>query len=205
MLAALLALPGCATTGAIHGKLHLAPRGKSPATSRVVRGGPRSDTITNAVVYVDKLPSNRPAPRAAKPRLPVTVLQRNHRFVPHVLPVVAGTTVRFENRDRIYHNVFSISRAKHFEAGGCPPRHSRKVTFDKPGEVRLFCEVDPKMGGFVFVVPNDVYTQPDSTGAFSLRGLPRGKYRIRVWHPTRGRVSRNVDIRSRDAAISLRI
>ncbi len=35
--------------------------------------------------------------------------QRNEAFVPHVLAIVAGTTVDFPNNDTTYHNVFSLS------------------------------------------------------------------------------------------------
>ena len=36
--------------------------------------------------------------------------QRNETFVPHVLAITTGTTVDFPNSDRIYHNVFSLSK-----------------------------------------------------------------------------------------------
>ena len=38
--------------------------------------------------------------------------QRNETFVPHVLAIVAGTTVDFPNNDRTYHNVFSLSKTQ---------------------------------------------------------------------------------------------
>ena len=66
-------------------------------------------TDRRSVVYLD------PAPRAAfdtreepRPRMD----QRNETFVPHVLAIVAGTTVDFPNSDHTYHNVFSLSKTK---------------------------------------------------------------------------------------------
>ena len=47
----------------------------------------------------------------------VVLDQKNQTFVPHVLAIVAGTTVDFPNSDRIYHNAFSLSRAKSFDLG----------------------------------------------------------------------------------------
>ncbi len=46
--------------------------------------------------------------------------QRNETFVPHVLAIVAGTTVDFPNNDRTYHNVFSLgdlTRRIHLPSG----------------------------------------------------------------------------------------
>ena len=43
--------------------------------------------------------------------------QRNETFVPHVLAIVAGTTVDFPNSDHTYHNVFSLSKTKSFDLG----------------------------------------------------------------------------------------
>src|SRR5205823_5478602 len=41
--------------------------------------------------------------------------QRNETFVPHVLAITIGTIVDFPNSDRIYHNVFSLSKTKRFD------------------------------------------------------------------------------------------
>src|SRR5438874_737260 len=58
---------------------------------------------SNAVVYIDKIPGKTFAP----PSAPVPLDQVNLTFVPHVLPVLAGTKVAFPNSDDIRHNVFS--------------------------------------------------------------------------------------------------
>ena len=108
--------------------------------------------------------------------------------------VTVGSTVRFANRDRVYHNVFSVSPAKRFDIGKYAPHQMRQVTFDTPGVVELFCGIDPSMAGFVFVVPHQVFTRPDATGAFLLPKLPRGSYILKAWHPSLGRVSRKVEM-----------
>ena len=70
--------------------------------------------LRRGVVYVET------APQAAfDEREPGRVVmdQRNEMFVPHVLAVTVGTVVDFPNSDAIYHNVFSLSRAKRFDLG----------------------------------------------------------------------------------------
>ena len=63
------------------------------------------------------------------------VAQHGATFSPHVLPVLAGTTVEWPNNDEIFHNVFSMSDAAQFDLGlykGDPKE--AKWTFDKPGK-----------------------------------------------------------------------
>ena len=121
----------------------------------------------------------------------------------HVGP---GTTVRFENRGRTWHNVFSISPTKPFDVGKYAPRQSREVVFDRPGVVPLLCELDPDESGFVFVAPNHAFARPDRAGAFVLAGIPGGEYRLVVWHPGFGRLERDVTVPRRGGVtVALRL
>src|SRR5690606_11086411 len=90
----------------------LAPAAKAEAATGAVRGTFTSlqrlltrgaTSQRDVVVY---LRSAAPAEHAP-PREPVVVVQEKLAFQPHVLPVVRGTTVRFENRDDVDHNVYS--------------------------------------------------------------------------------------------------
>src|SRR5579859_1687884 len=64
------------------------------------------------VVSVEDISGTFPVPAAA-----ATMDQKGLRFVPHVLPILVGTTVEFPNNDPLLHNVFSISDAKRFNLG----------------------------------------------------------------------------------------
>jgi hypothetical protein len=131
--------------------------------------------------------------------------QVDHRFIPRVVAVAPGTTVHFENRDRVYHNVFSISPARRFDLGKYGPRKSYGVKFDTPGVVQLYCDIDPSMAGFVFVAPSAIFTQPDAMGTFELPNLPRGAYTLKAWHPSFGHLTHRVVVPQRgDAEVTLR-
>src|SRR4029077_1016745 len=71
--------------------------------------------------------------------------QRNESFVPHVLAVTTGTTVDFPNSDHIYHNVFSLSKIARFDLGRYAAGHSNHWRFDRPGIVRVFCDIHSHM------------------------------------------------------------
>jgi len=133
---------------------------------------------SNAVIYVDKIPG-----RAFQPPVkPVVLDQINLTFVPHVLPVLAGTTVAFPNSDEVRHNVFSPSPPKRFNLGTYPRGVTRTVTFDKPGEVALLCNVHAEMSAYVVVLETPFFAVTGRDGSFSIVGVPPGEHTVKVWH-----------------------
>ena len=87
--------------------------------------------------------------------------QREIKFIPRVLPVLAGTTVSFPNNDTTWHNVYSKADAKEFDLGLYPAGETRSVTFDKPGIVRILCNVHPNMEAFIVVMEHRYFSTLD--------------------------------------------
>ncbi|MFQ5665610.1 MAG: plastocyanin/azurin family copper-binding protein [Candidatus Binatia bacterium] len=149
------------------------------AASDIVKGTvvlPRdSGSVRNVVVYLEG---------AIGTPMPSTVVidQKGLKFVPHVVAIVKGSTVKFLNSDPVFHNVYSSSATKRFDLGMFAQGESRNVTFDTPGVVELRCAVHPKMQGFVLVLENNYFTTPDERGDFQIGGVPRGRYKLRAWH-----------------------
>jgi plastocyanin len=141
---------------------------------------PESNEFVNVVVYLDT------APPAAEPvDVPLRTLaiaQRNETFVPHVLAVLAGSTVQFPNADPVFHNVFSLSSARSFDLGRYPRGASKSVRFDKRGIVQVFCHIHSDMSAIVLVLGNPFFAVPDAAGRYRLDGVPPGDYRLVVWH-----------------------
>jgi len=108
--------------------------------------------------------------------------QRDLQFHPRVLPILAGTTVDFPNRDNLFHNVFSYSRPKEFDLGRYPKDASRSVTFDEPGIVRVYCDIHSHMNATILVLRNPYFTAPADDGTFSLRHIPEGDYTLVLWY-----------------------
>jgi hypothetical protein len=110
--------------------------------------------------------------------------QKNLLFAPHVLPVLAGTTVDFVNSDAVLHNVFSPDKCcEQFNLGSWPQGQSRPYTFKARCVATLLCKVHPEMEGFIVVVPTPWFAVTDKTGAYSIKDLPDGSYAVKVWHP----------------------
>ena len=118
---------------------------------------------------------------AAQPRV-VKVLQTHKEFVPHVTAIPVGGTVDFPNFDPIFHNAFSNFSGQPFDVGLYAPGTSQRVSFRRPGIVRVFCNIHPTMSAVIVVVRTPYVAVSDKKGAFSLDGVPPGEYMLRVFH-----------------------
>lgn len=136
------------------------------------------DERSNIVVYIERVAGSAPASAIDTAR----IRQRGERFLPHVLPVVRGTTVAFPNEDRLYHNVFSLSAANTFDLGRFPRGHSRAVSFDVPGVVQVFCHIHSDMSAVVLVLDNPHYAVPGGDGGYAIPNLPPGEYTLVAFH-----------------------
>lgn len=145
----------------------------------------------DAVVYVDTIPGAAFEP----PEKPVVMDQRELEFIPHVLPVLVGTTVDFLNSDAVLHNVFTPDKcAGRFNLGSWPQGETRSYTFDKPCVAALLCNVHPEMEGFVLALPTPYFAVSDRDGAYAIEGLPDGDYTVKVWHPKLAELSDSLTV-----------
>lgn len=111
------------------------------------------------------------------------VSQRGASFSPHILPVLVGTTVEWPNFDDIFHNVFSMSESKPFDLDlykGNPPE--KRVRFDKPGRVDVFCSIHSQMSCVVLVLENPYFALTDAKGRYTIPQVPPGTYKLKAWY-----------------------
>ena len=120
--------------------------------------------------------------------------QRDETFVPHVLAVTAGTVVDFTNNDRTYHNVFSFTKGNRFDLGRYGRGHSKAVRFDRPGIVRVFCDIHSHMSAFVLVFGHRFFAVTDGEGRYQIDGVPPGTYTLVAWNDGQPRDSRTVSV-----------
>jgi plastocyanin len=136
------------------------------------------------VVYVDGVTATNATPDTNVVQVTtLKVAQESAKFSPHILPVLAGTTVEWPNNDDIFHNVFSVSDVAQFDLGlykGSPPE--KKWTFDQPGKVDVFCSIHANMHCIVMVMPNPYFASTDNHGNYKISGVPPGTYKLKAWH-----------------------
>jgi len=157
-LALLAAGPALAEGGAVTGKVTAQP----------------ARFLDETVVYLKGVPG-RPSP------LTHEMDQKGMKFVPLVLVVVPGDTVRFLNHDHDDHNVFSPD-GDAFNLGTFKEGETRSRTFDEPGAYRIKCSIHPEMLGWVFVAPGRHAAVVDRKGRYALKDVPPGAYQLAVWN-----------------------
>lgn len=136
--------------------------------------------VENVVVYVKDAAATTVQPRRT------AIRQRGETFLPRVVAVPIGSTVDFPNDDPIFHNVFSLSRARTFNLGRFPRGESRGVRFDKTGIVKVFCDIHSHMAATVIVFNHPWFTVPDADGGFELDNLAAGNHQVTAWHERLG-------------------
>ena len=153
-----------------------------------------------AVVYLETAPQ-----KAFGGREPgkVALDQQHETFIPHVLPIIVGTTVEFLNSDVTFHNVFSFSKPKRFDLGRYPNGHSRLVRFDTPGIVRVFCEIHSHMSAYILVFSHPFFAVTDEAGRYEIAGVPPGSYVVTVWNEATPSESRPVRLSADDDVAEL--
>lgn len=141
--------------------------------------------LPHAVVYIDSVKGDFVPPEAH------SMMDQEHLvFKPHVLPVLAGTTVDFLNSDDVAHNVFTPDKAADkFNLGTWPKGEIKSFKFekrcDKVCDAVMLCNVHPEMEAFVVIMQNPYFSTTDEEGKFTIEDVPAGEYTLCVWHPKR--------------------
>lgn len=152
--------------------------------------GPRLPASLSGYVTIDGKPIDGlgmvmlwPEKGKAKRRTPKQriVEQRDKTFLPRVLAVPPGSTVAFPNFDGVFHNVFSISAPKKFDIGLYKDGDTREVKFERPGIVRLGCNIHAKMASYIVVVDAPHYIVTEGAKEFTFKSLKPGTYKARAW------------------------
>jgi len=191
-----------AAGGTIRGRVELrrvaSPVERRPNVSDL--GAPLARDVSDrlrSVVYLESAP--RRAFEQSQPGHAV-LDQRDERFVPHVLAITTGTSVDFPNSDRIYHNVFSLSKAARFDLGRYAVGHSKSVRFDQAGIVRVFCDIHSHMNAFILVFSHPFFAVTDEEGRYRIENVPPGTYSVVAWNEGLSSESRPVTVLDGGAA-----
>jgi len=198
------ARPAPAQEGRIYGRIFITAGNES---NRTFRGRIYRNRLTSVKAQSENSGSTRSAFEdviiavyplsfsiSAEPLTNARLVQKNAEFIPHVLPVTPGTEIQFINLDKFYHNVFSITPGASFNIGRRPTGTIITRRLDKPGEVKLFCEIHSQMNASVYILDTPYFTQANRNGVYLLDKLPAGKYRVDVIHPDYKTISREIEI-----------
>ncbi len=157
---------------------------------------PQGVVVTDTVVYL----TGEGLAHCAQASIPAVLNQRDIAFVPHVLPVVAGTKVELRNSDTILHTVHTASQKNPVFDRPELGNQTAEVTFDHPEVIPITCDVHSQMSAYIVVVPTPCFTKTASNGSFTLTDIPPGKYRLVAWHEKYSAAETEVEIAAGQAA-----
>lgn len=179
------AAPSQSATGTIRGKVvYVADPQRPWRLGRYYIGNPRSGELAEAVVAISKRRLQAPD-GDHKPSM-VTVDQKNFQFVPETVAIRAGDRVRFLNSDDHVHNVRAF-HPKHSFNVNMPAGSEHQETFPFASGIhqpyRIECVYHSAMRAWVFVFNHPWFAVTGKDGAFELRNVVPGDYRLEVFHP----------------------
>ena len=189
--------------GVIRGRVEVrrtaAPVERRPNVNDLGMHAPRDmPDLRRSVVYLESAPSLA-FPDSEPQRAMMD--QRNETFVPHVLAITVGTTVDFPNSDNTYHNVFSLRGPRPFDLGRYAAGNSKSVRFDRPGIVRVFCEIHSHMSAFILVFNHRYFSVTSADGRYQISRVPPGRYTLVAWNEGAIRESRPLVISDEGGAV----
>jgi plastocyanin len=174
--------------------LFVGDAGSKPSTGSVtgavsVKG--TKGTQKGVIVYLEDVPGTPTVPKNH-----AVIRQREKQFDPPLTVVVKGTTIDFPNEDKIFHNVFSVSRPARFDLGLYKSGTAKSVEFKRSGVVDVYCNIHPEMIAKVRILENGYYTISDGKGAFRIDGVPEGTYPIVAWLPSGDEAKGSVTVKA---------
>jgi hypothetical protein len=77
--------------------------------------------------------------------------------------------------------VFSLSKTHPFDLGRYPPGKTGFQRFDRPGMVRVFCDIHSHMSAYILVFSHPYFAVTDVDGSYEIPNVPAGSYSVVVW------------------------
>jgi plastocyanin len=119
----------------------------------------------------------------------------NKSYSPKMMTISRNETMKFINRDKIKHNVFSTSGKNSFDLGTYGEGADNKVSLKIPGIVKVYCNIHPEMVSFISVSDYNYSAITAEDGSYTIGDLPVGEYVLSGWN-IRGEVQKKITVQS---------
>ena len=120
-----------------------------------------------------------------KPTTEALLDQVKCAYVPHVLAVRVGQTIKIRNSDPIMHNVHATpykGQSDTFNMAQTQKGQVDKQVIKRAGMYAVKCDVHGWMSSFIGVSKHPFSVVTGADGKFTLSKVPAGEYTIEAWH-----------------------
>ena len=127
----------------------------SGQVSLLERPGERTDDLADVIVWLEPTSGTRVR------ILPTTttIQLQGRQFSPRVRAVTQASKVEFPNSDSFSHNVFSKAPDGAFDTGVYARGRTKEQTFKEAGVFPIYCNIHPRMTGYVVVLATRMPTR----------------------------------------------
>ena len=136
------------------------------------------NSLRNVVVYV----KDAPISPESLPAEPAVLDQIGCNYVPHVVALRTGQTLRIRNSDATMHNIHTQSQENTPMNFGQINVDSRDLVFKTAETFRVKCDVHPWMNAYVAVFDHPYFDVTHNGGTFEVKNVPPGSYILAAWH-----------------------
>ena len=158
----------------------------------VVNGGGLADTF----VYI----KNPPKKKYKAPKKAVVLDQVGCRYIPKVFGVMVKQKIEIRNSDPMLHNIHPTGKNT-FNLAMPTQGMKLKKKFKKASVFTpIKCDVHPWMQAYAGVLKHPFFAVTDSSGKFSIDGVPDGSYDIIAHHPKLGEKKGKVTVSGGNAS-----
>lgn len=130
--------------------------------------------LEDTVVYLKAVPGTY-APKT------LAMDQKGMKFIPRVMALTQGDTVKFLNNDGVAHNVYTPD-GEGYNLGSFGKGESASYTFKKTGVYTQLCSLHPEMLAYIFVGQNPYSAAVDAKGNYTIKDVPPGTWQLAVWN-----------------------
>ncbi len=126
----------------------------------------------------------------------VEIFQQGCKYVPHVVGIMAGQTVRIINTDDTMHNIHPMPQHNH-EWNAAQMSHGEPLVkkFDNPElMIPVKCNQHPWMKMYINVASSPFFAVTREDGKFDIAGLPPGTYTVAAVHESLGEQTQQITI-----------
>ncbi len=163
---------------------------------------PKTKGVANVFVYIYYKNIERKGikihPEAAKIKeseKEIVFDQKNCRFIPHVMVVRNGQSVRIKSADNCAHNT-RLTCLENDEFNSIIAGNDRKgvlldhLTAPEFLPMPVECNIHPWMKAHWLIIDHPYATVTDKDGRFTIEKLPVGDIEFRIWHERNGYIDR---------------